>query len=98
MTPLTERYAAQIAGVVSCYDRIVIMGTLPGVCYAEGMAAYLRSRGLRLFDYPRIAEPWREEIRQNAERLAQEHGLAIEFIRSVHAFRKEDRIRALLAQ
>jgi hypothetical protein len=95
---LTERYAEQIAGVVSCYDRLVIMGTLPGVCYAEGMAAYLRSQGLRLFDYPRIAEPWREEIRQNAERLAQEHGLTIEFIRSVHAFRKEDRIRALLAQ
>jgi len=41
MTLLTDRYAAQIAGVVSCYDRIVIMGTLPGVCYAEGMATYL---------------------------------------------------------
>jgi hypothetical protein len=38
MILLTERYAEQIAGVVSCFDRIVIMGTLPGVCYAEGMA------------------------------------------------------------
>ena len=47
MTLLTERYAEQIAGVVSCYDRLVIMGTLPGVCYAEGMAAWLRSHGLR---------------------------------------------------
>jgi hypothetical protein len=98
MTLLTERYAEQIAGVVSCYDRIVIMGTLPGVCYAEGMAAWLRSHGLRLFDYPRIAEPWREEIRQNAERLASEHGLTIEYLRSVHALRKEDRIRAILTQ
>ncbi len=98
MTLLTDRYAAQIAGVVSCYDRIVITGTLPGVCYAEGMAAYLRGHGIRLFDYPRFAEPLREEIRQNTERLAREHGLEIEFIRSAHAFRKEDRIRALLAQ
>ncbi len=98
MTLLTERYAEQIAGVVSCYDRIVIMGTLPGVCYAEGMATYLRTRGIRLFDYPRFAEPLREELRQHAERLAQEHGLAIEFIRSAGAFRKEDRIRAILAE
>ena len=98
MTLLTDRYAAQIAGVVSCYDRIVIMGTLPGVCYAEGMATYLRSHGIRLFDYPRFAEPLREEIRHNAERLAREHGLEIEFIRSTHAFRKEDRIRAILDQ
>src|SRR5260370_1358876 len=33
MVPLTERYAAQIAGVLSCYHRVVITGTLPGVCY-----------------------------------------------------------------
>jgi len=98
MTPLTERYAAQIAGVISCYDRLVLMGTLPGVCYAEGMATYLRGQGIRLFDYPRFAEPLREEIRQNAERLAQEHGLEIEFVRSAKAFRKEERIRAILAQ
>jgi len=96
VTLLTDRYAAQIAGVVSCYDRIIIMGTLPGVCYAEGMAAYLRSHDIRLFDYARFAEPLREEIRQNAERLAREQGLAIEFIRSARAFRKDDRIRAIL--
>jgi len=96
VTLLTDRYAAQIAGVVSCYDRIVIMGTLPGVCYAEGMATYLRGHGIRLFDYPRFAEPLREEIRHNTERLAREHGLEVEFIRSTHAFRKEDRIRAFL--
>jgi len=98
MTLLTDRYAAQIAGVVSCYDRLVMMGTLPGVCYAAGMVTYLRSHGIRLFDYPRFAEPLREEVRHNAERLAREHGLEIAFIRSTHAFRKEDRIRAILAQ
>jgi hypothetical protein len=95
---LTERYAPQIAGVLSCYDRIVITGTLPGVCFAEGMAIYLRVHGIRLFDYPHFAEPLRDQIRQNAERIAQENGLEIEFIRSVRAFRKEDRIRAILQQ
>jgi hypothetical protein len=98
VTLLTERYAEQIAGVLSCYDRLIIMGTLPGVCYAEGMAAYLRDHGIRLFDYARFVEPLREEIRHNAERLARDHGLEIEFIRSVHAFRKEERVRAILDQ
>ena len=46
---------------------------------------------------PRFAEPLREEIRANAEQLARAHGLEIEFIRSVGAFRKEDRIQAVLA-
>src|SRR2546421_12890286 len=93
-----DRSVEQFAGVISWCDRLVIMGTLPGVCYAEGMARYLRRHGIRLFDYARFVEPLREEIRHNAERLAWEHGLAIEFIRSVHAFRKEDRIRAILTK
>jgi hypothetical protein len=33
---LTERYRERLAGVLSCYDRIVITGTLPGACYAGG--------------------------------------------------------------
>jgi hypothetical protein len=97
MALLTERYAEQIAGVISCFDRMVIMGTLPGVCYAEGMATYLRIHGIRLFDYPRFAEPLRDEVRANAERLAAEQGLTIEFVRSAGAFRKEDRVQAVLA-
>lgn len=98
MAALTERYAAQIHGVLSCFDRVVITGTLPGICHGEGMAAHLRSHGVRLFDYPRFAEPLRDEIRQNAERLAQESGLQIEFIRSKGAFRKEARIQEILAK
>jgi hypothetical protein len=97
MAVLTERYAEQIAGVISCFDRIVIMGTLPGVCYAEGMARYLRIHDIRLFDYPRFAEPLRDEVRANAERVAAEHGLSIEFVRAAGAFRKEDRVQAVLA-
>src|SRR5664279_3121225 len=98
MPLLTERYAGQIAGVLSCYDRVIITGTLPGVCYPEGMATYLRIHDVRLFDYPRFVEPLREALRTNAEQLAREHGMEIEFIRSVGAFRKEDRIKAVLAQ
>ena len=97
MSSLLERYAAKIAGVLSCYDRVVIQGTLPGLCYAEGMASFLRQRGVRLFDYPRFAEPYREQIRQNAEQMAKEHGIQIEFMRKT-SFRKDERIAAVIQE
>jgi hypothetical protein len=40
---LTERYAENIAGVLSCFDRVVITGTLPTFCYANRMALFLSS-------------------------------------------------------
>jgi hypothetical protein len=94
---LTERYATKIRGVLSCYDRVIISGTLPGLCYAEGMERYLRSHGIRLFDYAHFAEPYRERIRENAEAIAQENGLEIEFLRG-SGTRKEDRVQAILKE
>ena len=98
MELLTQRYAEQIAGELSCYDRIMIQGTLPGFCYAAGMTAYLKTHSIRIFDYPRWAEPLRDELRQNAERLAAEHGLEIEFIRKPKTLRKEARVKEIIAQ
>ena len=79
MTLLTEQYADQITGVLSCYDRIVIQGTLPGFCYAQGMTGFLNAHKIRIFDYPRFAEPLRDELRVNAEQIAKDNGLNIEF-------------------
>jgi hypothetical protein len=40
---LTDRYHDRLAGTLSCYDRIVITGTLPGACYAAGMTSFLNA-------------------------------------------------------
>lgn len=95
MIMLTERYADRIHGTLSCFDRVVITGTLPELCHAGAMAATLTARGVRLFDYTQFAEPLRDEIRAGAERLATEHGLEIEYIRQKN-FRKEARVRRIL--
>ena len=92
---LSEKYADKIDGVLHCYDRILISGNLQPFCYAAGMAGYLRAQGIRLFDYTEFAKPLREEIRVNAETVAQVHQLKIEFIRK-KTFRKEDRVQAIL--
>jgi len=94
---LTERYADRIAGVLSCYDRLVITGTLPTVCYAEGMTRYLNARGIRIFDYPEFAKTLRERVRETAAALAAEAGVEIEHVAKSHV-RKEDIVARVLAQ
>ena len=76
MELLTEHYSKKIRGQLSCYDRIVIMGTLPGFCYADGITQYLYANKIRIFDYPRFAEPLRNELRENAEKIAKENNLS----------------------
>jgi len=97
MALFLERHAKQIRGVISCWDRIVITGTLPEICHAGAMTSLLYARNIRIFDYTRWAEPLRDELRENAERLAEENGLVIEFIQRKD-FRKEERIRDIVAQ
>jgi hypothetical protein len=85
---LLDRYDSRIAGVLACYDRIVITGTLPTVCYAEGMTKFLNAHHIRIFDYPRFAEPLRNRLREQAAALAATAGITIEHIGKKHV-RKE---------
>ena len=94
---LRERYDDRIAGVLSCYDRIVVTGTLPGVCYADGMTRYLRANGIRIFDYPQFAMKLRDRVRDRATALADEAGVAIEHIAKSHV-RKEEIVARVLEQ
>ena len=98
MNSLLDRYRDKIRGVISCYDRVIIRGTLPGLCYAGGMTSYLNAHKIRIFDYPRWAEPLRDEIKANTEKIASETGLEIEFIRKAKSFRKEDRIKEIIRE
>lgn len=94
---LSERYSNELDGVLSCYDRIVITGSLYPICYAQGMTSYLYRHGIRVFDYAKFAEPLRERLRENAETLAQANGIKIEFMRKKD-FRKETRIQQILKE
>ena len=94
--PLTDRYRERLAGVVSCYDRIIVTGTLPGASYPKGMTAFLSARRISIFDYPRFAEPLRDRVRQRAAELASAAGVTIEHIGKSH-IRKEDVVAKVLA-
>lgn len=61
---------------------------MPEISYSRGMTNYMYQNNVRIFDYPKFAEPFKETIRANAERVAKEHGVEIEFIRKA-GVRKE---------
>jgi hypothetical protein len=94
---LSERHAKQILGVLSCYDRVIVQGTLPVFCYADGMTAYLTKRRIRIFDFTQFAKPLTDAIKANAEALAASNGLSIDYVRKKN-FRKEDRVKQVLCE
>jgi hypothetical protein len=94
---LVDRYDDRIAGVLSCYDRVVITGTLPTICYAAGMTGFLNANHVRIFDYPAFAATLREPVRERAASLASEAGIEIEHIAKSH-IRKEAVVAKVLEQ
>ncbi len=97
-TLLTQKYEEQLYGVLHCYDRLLFSGNLHPFCYAQGMTKFLYEQKVRIFDYPQFAEPLRDAIRANAERLAEANQIEIEFIRKQETFRKEERVQTILQQ
>ena len=53
------------------------------------MTDYLYKHQIRIFDYPKWAEPLRDSRRANTERIAAENGIEIEFVRSRRASGKK---------
>ncbi len=55
----------------------------------------LCKNNIRIFDNPKFAEPFRRHLRENAESIAKDNNLEIDFIRKKN-FRKESRIKEIL--
>ena len=94
---LTETYAEAMDGMLACYDRLILTGSLYPLCYAQGMSGYLRSQRIRIFDYAEFAQELRDKIRSNAEALAKAQGIEIEYVHKKN-FRKEERVRTILQE
>jgi hypothetical protein len=94
---LTKRYDDRIAGLLSCYDRVVITGTLPTICYAEGMTRFLYASGIKIFADPGFAQTLRDRVRDTAAALAAKAGVTIERSAKNH-IRKEAVVQGVLEQ
>ena len=74
---LSAKYHRQIKGSIGCLDRVLITGTIPQACYADGMRCYLLYKGIRIFDYCNFASQVNKQLRDNAEKLSKAHGVKI---------------------
>lgn len=79
--------------IVFCYG----LGINKNQFLNQDITSYLYSNHVRIFDYLKFAQPFREQIRENAETLAKANGLTIEFI-GKKTFRKEERIKKILKE
>jgi len=60
------------------------------------MTNFLYVRGIRIFDYPRFAEPLRERIRERAQQVCETASVQIKRVNKSH-IRKEDLVTRVLA-
>ena len=95
MQTLVQKYSNRIKGVISSFDRLIVHGTLSPVGHPEGMSSYLYRQGIRIFDYPKFAEPITKAIRQHAEAIAAKEKVSIQFMRR-SSERKEDAVKKTL--
>jgi len=98
MPSFLERHSGNIAGVLSCFDRVIIQGTLPDICHPKAITDWFFAHKIRIFDYTTWAAPMRDQIKDNIENIAAEAGLEIEFVRKQKDFRKEQRVKEIIAE
>lgn len=95
MQLITERYCEKIHGVISCFDRLILHGTLNPVGHSDGMTSYLYSKHIRIFDFPQFAKSITEKIRDHIAAVAKVNSIEIEHIRK-SSDRKEDKVAKIL--
>ena len=97
MPSFLERHSDNITGVLSCFDRVVIQGTLPDICHPKAITDWFFAHKIRIFDYTTWAAPMRDQIKDNIKKIAVDAGLKIQFVRKQKDFRKEQRVKEIIA-
>jgi len=92
-----DRHNTKIQGIISYLDRVVITGTIPNICYAEGMVGFLYANSIRIFDYTKLVKLLRNRICFNTEKQAGYNDLEIKYIRRKN-FRKESRVGEIIKE
>jgi hypothetical protein len=95
---LLQRYQTDIVGVLGCFDRVVVTGTLTEIAHPDALAAVLRRDGVRCFDLGQFAEPLRLRIRDNALAQAQAAGGEVQYLAKSKGVRKENLVAQVLAK
>ena len=82
MRRFIEKYAGQIQGVLSGFDRLIFRGTLRQIAYEVGMRGYLSANQVLLKDFGSHANEVSERVKRASLRSIQEAGRRIQYLQS----------------
>jgi hypothetical protein len=91
------RYADSICGSISCFDRLILQGTLDPVGHPAGMTSFLYQKKIRIFDFPGFSKPITDKIRAHIASVAKDNDTPIIFVRK-HNDRKVDRVAQIISK
>lgn len=93
---VVERYAADIKGVIECFDRVVLFGTYKAIGWTGAMEQHLRGRGTSFKEFNKsYANELRLEVANHVRRLARAEGIEIRQVN--YGERKEAIVAEMLA-
>jgi hypothetical protein len=93
---LVGRYAAEIKGVIECFDRVVLFGTYKAIGWTGAMAQHLHGRGISFMEFNKsYANELRLEVADHVRTLARTDGIEIRQVN--YGERKEAIVEEILA-
>jgi hypothetical protein len=95
MEQFINKYNSQTSYSLSCYDRLIITGSMPEISHSAGITNYLYSKGIRIFDYAKFAEGLRDNIRKQIDTLSKENEVEVQYLNK-SGIRKESPVSAIL--
>jgi len=69
----TSKYKNDIIGIISCFDRQLFSGSIIQLTYPKGLERHLRANHILLKDFKEYAISLAKELKQNAQKLAEEN-------------------------
>lgn len=94
MKSFLTRYASEIKGVLSGFDRVRFRGTLRWLAHLQGMGSWLGHTGVLLKDFRSYAMGLTDRIKGSTQELAQQADRPLEYLTS-SSIRKEDYARQI---
>jgi len=95
MNSIISKYEKQIAGTISCFDRLIISGTLQTIAYDKNMSWYLYNNKIQIFGYTDFAQQIREKIKDAVMTVAERNNIKIQYLTSYRT-RKEALVHEIL--
>lgn len=82
MNSFVQKHQAEIIGVLSGFDRLVVRGTVRPVAYAGGMTRFLSAQGILLKDFGAYAEATSNRVQQASLAVAERVGRPVQYLAS----------------